>query len=208
MQVALTSQRSQCWPVTPVLQKHWPVRGWHESVPQGEQLHSAREKHTQLHTEEPSQPPTNLPPNRESYFLLIYHSQSKDRASLLLDLLLPATYSPTSCPGQIPFCELRFGRCSSEGDERCWERAVYTSPEGAPAPLLQELLGARPFQPGYGLAARIRGWIGGYGVVMLEGQVFGVGLFFFFLLSSLEDACNVCNQAGDSLGRHTARLRC
>lgn len=52
-QVTLTSQRSQCWPVTPVLQKHWPVCGWQESVPQGEQLHSAREKYTQYFTEEP-----------------------------------------------------------------------------------------------------------------------------------------------------------
>lgn len=52
-QVTLTSQRSQCCPVTPVLQKHWPVCGWQESVPQGEQLHSAREKYTQYYTEEP-----------------------------------------------------------------------------------------------------------------------------------------------------------
>lgn len=51
--MTLTSQRSQCRPVTPVLQKHWPVCGWQEAVPQGEQLHSAREKHTQYYTEEP-----------------------------------------------------------------------------------------------------------------------------------------------------------
>ena len=37
------------------------------------------------------------------------------------------------------------------------------------------------------------------------GQVFGV---VFFLLPCLEDACNVCNQACDSLGQRTAWLRC
>lgn len=138
MQAALTSQRSQRWPVTPVLQKHWPVCGWHESVPQGEQLHSAREKYTQLYTEEPAQPLTNLIPNRESYFPLIYHSQSKDSASLLLDLLLPTTYSQDTCPGQTLFCELQFGCCSSEVDEPCREWAVQTyTPKGAPALLLQ-----------------------------------------------------------------------
>lgn len=138
MQTALTSQRSQCWPVTPVLQKHWPVCGWHDSVPQGEQLHAAREKYTQLYAKEAAQPLTNLIPDRESYFSLICNSQSKDRASLLLDLLLPTTYSHDTCPGQIPFCELQFGCCSSEGDEQCWEWAVQThTPEGVPALLLQ-----------------------------------------------------------------------
>lgn len=132
--MALTSQRSQCWPVTPVLQKHCPVCGWHESVPQGEQLHSAREKYTQLYTEEHAQSLTNLIPNMESHFPLIFHSQSEDRASLLLDLLLPTTYSHNTCPGQTPFYELQFGSCSSEGDEQCWEWAVQThTPEGLPA---------------------------------------------------------------------------
>lgn len=35
-----TSQRSQWTPLTPGLQRHWPVWGSQESVPQGEQLHS------------------------------------------------------------------------------------------------------------------------------------------------------------------------
>lgn len=84
MQAALTSQRSQCWPVTPVLQKHWPVCGWHDSVPQGEQLHSARgkkKKYTQLYAQETAQPLTNLIPDWESYFSLIYQSQSKEPLS-------------------------------------------------------------------------------------------------------------------------------
>lgn len=137
MQAALTSQRSQCWPVTPVLQKHWPVCGWHDSVPQGEQLHSARvKKYPQLYAQETAPPLTNLILDWESYFSLIYQSQSKDGASLLLDLLLLTNYSRDTCPGQIPFCEPQFGCCSPVGDEQRWEWALQTrTPEGAPAPL-------------------------------------------------------------------------
>lgn len=70
---------------------------------------------------------------------------------------------------------------------------------------LQELLGARQFQPRGSLVAHIQGRIGGYGVVLLEGRFLEL---VFFLLSSLGDAGNVCNQVCDSLGRCTARLRC
>lgn len=41
--------------------------------------------------------------------------------------------------------------------------------------------------------------------MMLEGRLLEL---FFFLLSCLEDACKVCNQACDSLGQGTAWLRC
>lgn len=45
---SVTRQRSQRRPVTPGLQRHWPVRGSHDSVPHREQTHSRSNSNTSV----------------------------------------------------------------------------------------------------------------------------------------------------------------
>lgn len=45
---SVTTQRSQRRPVTPGLQRHWPVRGSHDSVPHREQTHSRSNSNTSV----------------------------------------------------------------------------------------------------------------------------------------------------------------